>query len=170
MEKIGCTTPFGLKLDNICTEKNKSRDALWLFYQISANQIEFKDCPYPCQFLMNRIKNTKYEEKKIYDGLLWLVFDKYIKITKSTYSYNRLELLAELGGYFGLFLGLSVFDLRLVFNKIFNIFMSKFPMGRDSATFWDNGTKVPPLSRDKGTTGQAKKSCQRSGRARTEKI
>ena len=31
-----------------------------------------------------------------------------------------------------------------------------FPMGRDSETFWDNGTEVPSLSRDKGTTGQAK--------------
>ena len=29
-------------------------------------------------------------------------------------------------------------------------------MGRDSATFWDKGTEVPSLSRDKGTTGQAK--------------
>ena len=29
-------------------------------------------------------------------------------------------------------------------------------MGRDSATFRDKGTKVPSLSRDKGTTGQAK--------------
>ena len=28
-------------------------------------------------------------------------------------------------------------------------------MGRDSANFWDNGTEVPSLSRDKGTTGQA---------------
>ena len=29
-------------------------------------------------------------------------------------------------------------------------------MGQDSATFWDNRTEVPLLSRDKGTTGQAK--------------
>ena len=28
-------------------------------------------------------------------------------------------------------------------------------MGRDSATFRDNGTEVPSLSRDKATTGQA---------------
>ena len=28
-------------------------------------------------------------------------------------------------------------------------------MGRDSATFWDKGTEVPSLSRDKGTMGQA---------------
>ena len=29
-----------------------------------------------------------------------------------------------------------------------------FPAGRDSATFWDKGTEVSSLSRDKGTTGQ----------------
>ena len=31
-----------------------------------------------------------------------------------------------------------------------------FPTGRDSITFRDNGTDVSLLSRDKGTTGQAK--------------
>ena len=31
-----------------------------------------------------------------------------------------------------------------------------FPTGRDSVTFRDKGTEVPSLSRDKGTTGQAK--------------
>ena len=29
------------------------------------------------------------------------------------------------------------------------------PTGHDSASFWDKGTEVPSLSRDKGTTGQA---------------
>ena len=31
-----------------------------------------------------------------------------------------------------------------------------FPTGWDRETFWDNGTEVPSLSREKGTTGQAK--------------
>ena len=53
-------------------------------------------------------------------------------------------------------------------------------MVQDSATFWDKGTEVPSLSRDKGTTGQAKNLAkgrdgsgqQKSGtgRARTAKI
>jgi hypothetical protein len=30
-----------------------------------------------------------------------------------------------------------------------------FPTGRDSATFRDKGTEVPPFSWDKGTMGQA---------------
>ena len=36
-----------------------------------------------------------------------------------------------------------------------------FPTGRDSATFWDNRTEVPSLSRDKGTTVQAKNLAKR---------
>ena len=36
------------------------------------------------------------------------------------------------------------------------MFKIGFPTGRDSATFRDNGTEVSSLSRDKGTTGQAK--------------
>ena len=66
----------------------------------------------------------EYEDKTSHDnGSIWLEFDKYIKVTISNYSYTGLELLAELGGYVGLFLGLSVFDLRLVFNKICNTLM-----------------------------------------------
>ena len=44
----------------------------------------------------------------------------------------------------------------------------EFPTGRDSATFWDNGTEVPSLTRDKGTTGQAKNLAK--GRDGTAKI
>ena len=120
MERIGCTSPFGLKLDNICTKKNKSFVAYQLFNDVLYNTIEIKKCPYPCQFLMNWITTTSYNDKA---RRIVLKFDKYIKVTISTYSYTELELLAELGGYVGLFLGLSVFDLRLVFNKISNIFM-----------------------------------------------
>ena len=43
---------------------------------------------------------------------------------------------------------------KLVVNT--NEYSLGFPTGRDSATFRDNGTEVPSLSRDKGTTGQAK--------------
>ena len=35
-------------------------------------------------------------------------------------------------------------------------FFTLVSTGRDSATFWDNGTEVPSFSRDKGTTRQAK--------------
>ena len=57
--------------------------------------------------------------------------------------------------------------------------MLAFPTGRDSETFRDNGTEIPSLSRDKGTTGQAKNLAKGrdglgqpkfgTGRARTDK-
>ena len=118
-ERISCTSPFGLKLDNICTEKDKSLEAYKLFNEVLYNDFEIEECPYPCNFLLNWITTTSYKDQAIRNILK---FDKYIKVTTSTYGYTELELLAELGGYIGLFLGLSVFDLRLVFNKIFNIF------------------------------------------------
>jgi hypothetical protein len=55
-----------------------------------------------------------------------------------------------------------------------------FATGRYSATFWDKGTEVPSLSRDKGTTGQARNLAKgqdrpgqskfEMGQARTAKI
>ena len=119
MERFGCTTPFGLELDKICTGQNKSLEANGIFWEVFDKQIT--QCPYPCHFLMKQITPTDYDSKD--GGEIWLRFDEYIKVTSSTHGYTELELLAELGGYVGLFLGLSVFDLRLVFNKIFNISM-----------------------------------------------
>ena len=128
MERMGCTTPFGLDLDNICTDQNKSLEAQFLFWEILSNIEEVEECPYPCHFLMTRLTNTEYKDKKSPDNdRIWLEFDEYIKVTISNYSYTGLELLAELGGYVGLFLGLSVFDLRLVFNKICNTLMPNKP-------------------------------------------
>ena len=123
MDKIGCTTPFGLELDNICTDQNKSLEALEIFWDCLWNQKKSR-CLYPCNFLKNKITTTKYRDETSADKIM-LTFDEYIKVTTSNYGYTELELLAELGGYVGLFLGISVFDLRLVFSKIFNIFMQK---------------------------------------------
>ena len=66
MERIGCTTPFRLELDKICTEKNKSLEAYSLFQDVLYNRKEVKDCLYPCHFLINWIspmdsKDVSYE-------------------------------------------------------------------------------------------------------------
>ena len=55
----------------------------------------------------------------------------------------------------------AIFSKSALFSKVHELRGSgvselAFPTGRDSETFRDNGTEVPSLSRDKGTTRQAK--------------
>ena len=50
-------------------------------------------------------------------GLI-LNFNKFIKTTRADHYYGELEMLAEFGGYMGLFLGISLFHLRSTFDKI----------------------------------------------------
>ena len=48
-------------------------------------------------------------------------FNKYIEVINAEYSYTELELLAEFGGYVGLFLGMSLFHLADLFDKILDL-------------------------------------------------
>ena len=59
MERFGCTTPFGLELDKICTGQNESLEANGFFWEILDRQIT--QCPYPCHFLMKQITPTNYD-------------------------------------------------------------------------------------------------------------
>ena len=58
---------------------------------------------------------------------LTLAFEKYVKVTSSYVAYSGLELLAELGGYVGLFLGISVFQFHEVIEAICTFLARKFP-------------------------------------------
>ena len=51
-----------------------------------------------------------------------LIFDKFIVTKRARYSYRELELFAELGGYVGLFLGISVMHLKDVFDKFLSYY------------------------------------------------
>ena len=117
MEHVGCTTPFGLNIDHICLNHNKSMKALELFKSLVDKSVTIKECPYSCTITKSY---TKPGQPRLWYPwqLVVLDFDKFIKITKARYSYTELELLAEIGGYVGLFLGLSVFDFSKIFNKI----------------------------------------------------
>ena len=120
MDKIGCTTPFGVNLVGhyiICTEKDAMIKAINLFKNMTES--ELKECPYPCKFLKVMATPSRARaEKHDKNGKMILTFDKYIRVTNAEYSYTELELFAEFGGYVGLFLGMSVFHLsaELVFN------------------------------------------------------
>ena len=49
-----------------------------------------------------------------------IIFYQYIKVAEASYSYTELELVAEISGYVGLFLGVSVLDINQIFSKLLN--------------------------------------------------
>jgi hypothetical protein len=89
-----------------------------LYETLLAKRFTIEECPYPCSFTRTSIrdKNTQYSA-----GKTQFIFSNLVKTTKSRFSYRELELLAEFGGYVGLFLGISVFNLREVFGKIIKL-------------------------------------------------
>ena len=122
MDKIGCTTPFVVNLDHICKDLNKSKKARELYHRLHQKTHKIKDCLYPCKFIKIAVIPYKKRSDK---NTTRLKFDKYIKVTKAAYSYTELELLAEFGGYVGLFLGFSVFQVSHVVDKILDKFTTK---------------------------------------------
>ena len=118
--KLGCTAPFGININNICTEKNKSIEAMKLYKNLWNKQFIIKECPYPCTFTKTYFRGKGDTDET---GILVLQFNKFIETKKSRYAYRELELLAEFGGYVGLFLGISVFNLSEVFDKILQLIL-----------------------------------------------
>ena len=123
---LGCTTPFVRNKTNICVDPNKARKAL----EIQSDVFDGDDsilgyaCPKSCLRVKYSFGGQKIEsydtgnEQKSVPGALTLYFQHDIKVSKSYWSYSVLSLLAEVGGYVGLFLGISVQQVSNVFEKL----------------------------------------------------
>ena len=121
MDKFGCTAPFGYEIKNICTNQNQSKHALELYHSLFYKRFTIKDCPYPCTFMKVSFRNKNTFSPP---GLI-LNFNKFIQTTRATHFYGELEMLAEFGGYMGLFLGISVYHLRTTFDKVLGLIMQQ---------------------------------------------
>ena len=100
-------------MNNICYKQDDSNKAMDLYQKLFNKRFTIEECPYPCTFMQSSFRKSA----SIVDGLQ-LKFNKFIKSTKARYAYQELELLAEFGGYVGLFLGISVYNLKEIFGEI----------------------------------------------------
>ena len=110
LEELGCTTPFGPNKTKICTNETIGRRAYSIYHRFmfSFSEGNYEGCYYPCSYFTISTKHeTTYEESPGYSRLI-LKFEQLIQVTKSHYTYRELSLIAEIGGYVGLFLGTSV--------------------------------------------------------------
>ena len=83
-----------------------------------SNQIQAKSgCNKPCSYVTLRANTVWEREKRFKTTVKMIIYIKAnIKVTKAYHVYSGLTLIAEIGGYVGLFLGVSINQLTNLFH------------------------------------------------------
>ena len=117
LRKIGCTTPFGLHKEKICEDQENSSKAMKLYTEMFRDNVN--NCYGPCSFVLTKAIKTRHVKNggKNYSSVT-IYFDEKIKVTDAHYLYSGLSLIAEIGGYVGLFLGVSVNQVSVLMNTL----------------------------------------------------
>ena len=114
-EEVGCTSPYHNNKSVICTDPVKGQSAHQIYNSYIRNQsFASRVCPKTCQFQAISFDNFEQKNSFFLNKMLQLTFEEFIKVSVSSPSYTFLSLIAEVGGYVGLFLGVSInqtFDL-----------------------------------------------------------
>ena len=116
IKQIGCTTPYGLDKSRICTDVEKAKKALDLYKVMQRNVSEY--CVNPCKYVVPQLFYTHERPSKREFSRLDLWNNGAIKVTKSKLDYDVLALLADIGGYVGLFLGIALVHIKEVFRAL----------------------------------------------------
>ena len=120
MNAWGCTTPFGKNKSSVCMESEKGWKALDLFWEITNLNLAEADkrCQISCKKILTTfgtaVTKTESDERR-----LKLNFNnQFIHLYITRIAYGWLEFLAEVGGYFGLFLGVSINQILSLCKKL----------------------------------------------------
>ena len=123
MQELGCTVPFYQPRQKdhlkICSDQTKGQKAFAMYNKMIWSEIANQtssECPYPCTYLKIKMVNSKTSPNS-YTSAFGFVFNLFTKKTTAHYTYTELELIAEFGGYVGLFLGYSVLSLTGFFDR-----------------------------------------------------
>ena len=104
MKEYGCTPPFFENKEKICTNETISKQV----YKYWKNARYYTNCSGPCREISVSVIWTADKTTKPEDSEVNFYFRNRVKVVKSYYAYSSLSLIAEIGGYFGLFLGVSI--------------------------------------------------------------
>ena len=100
------------------------------FYDDKIMADEYQQCPNPCSTIIstfnirNQVKNSEESDTTT---LTRIEFPSKVKVIQAYPAYTILSLVAEVGGYVGLFLGVSVLDLKSLISGTYE-YLSRIPM------------------------------------------
>ena len=120
LENFGCITPFGLNKTKICNNTTNAEKAMKIYWD-SMSSANYNSCFNPCSsFSITSPTPTVTSRETKKNAVVQLTFEQYkvIKIYESYYIYSELSLIAEIGGYVGLFLGISVNQVTILMDFI----------------------------------------------------
>ena len=120
MANFNCTWPFLNIKDNICIDKTLAKDArkIGLKYRFAKDN----RCPESCSSIdATVIAKTNPTN----NGEIRIMFPGQVKVIQSYYVYDGISLVAEIGGYVGLFLGYSIKQITELFDVVFNAIKRK---------------------------------------------
>ena len=114
MDTLNCTTPFGHIHDQICLDKEKAQKAKAIYTDILVRNNY--NCPDPCHTILTHYSILRRQESRSKVSELKINFPLRIKTVTSYPAYSFLSLIAEIGGYVGLFMGVSFLDMVNIVN------------------------------------------------------
>ena len=125
LKMIGCVTPFGITKENICQDEQVAKRAYDLYKEFRNHYLDLKNvsCLEPCSYMNIKIMKATETKggKRLVDkgyGEVLLTFNGQVHETVAYYSYDDLSFIAEIGGYVGLFLGASMYQIADLFDTI----------------------------------------------------
>ena len=118
LEKFGCTTPFGPTKDKICQDYENGSKVIDLYRKTMKENVD--NCNNPCLFTSTKATVTRRKEDG--KGKVVIRFKENIKVIEAYYLYSTLSLIAEVGGYVGLFLGVSVNQVSALVDVVIDKF------------------------------------------------
>ena len=126
MDLHGCTSSFIPNKDDIRKDMENGTAVMKMYKRIFDDH--GYNCISPCSFVTTRaIKSEDKTQKKVkvngeYVSNSYMVISlkENIKMTEAHMLYSLLSMIAEIGGYVGLFLGVSVKQITVLTELLFD--------------------------------------------------
>ena len=114
-----CTVPWILDNTRICTKEKDINASFWIGWNHVTNQQ--RDCYRPCHTMTVELGAKNYRKPASNGGTrINIYFSPQVEKITEHHLYTPITMLADVGGYIGLLLGISVLHLAKFLHKIFN--------------------------------------------------